>query len=75
MLQCSPELIRLAKSENDIVKLVHDVFRGMIHQLKRTLVVWLYETVILRQSNTLQLRRYAITVSAYPRLPVKPVAI
>lgn len=42
-----PVLIRLAKSKHDVLKFLHDITRGMIHQLKGALVVWFREIMRL----------------------------
>lgn len=51
-----PVLVRLSECKDDVLELIHYVLRGMVHELERTLIVWLGEVMILRKSDDCQYR-------------------
>ena len=46
-MACLPELVGLAKGEDDVLELCHERLGGMIHELQRPLVVWLRKRMFL----------------------------
>lgn len=47
---CLPELVGFAKGEDDVFKLGHEVYCDMVHELKRALVVWFRERVLIGEA-------------------------
>lgn len=46
----TPILVRLSEGKDDVLELVHDVSRRMVHQFEGSFVIRLGEVVILCQS-------------------------
>lgn len=44
-----PEFVGFTESEHDIFELHHRALCGVIHELQRTLVVWLGKTMLVRE--------------------------
>ena len=73
----TPELIGFAKGQHDVVVLGHDVSRSMIHELQRSLVVRLCESVHIRKPRPFESSpgndmRGAHTYGTHVRRDVEP---